>query len=167
MRRKSSGRAERPLDESAAREKCLRLLAVRARSAAELRDRLLKAGFERSVFEPALADLAAAGLVDDEEFARSWISARNPAGVGRRKLAAELALKGIARDMIERLIEEQVDEETERQQAEGVARKRLGAEWDAKALGRVRRLLLGRGYGFGIVDDVLRTIAGERIEMES
>jgi len=167
MRRRNSPRAERPLDEGSAREKCLRLLSVRARSAAELRDRLVKAGFERSVFEPVLADLAAAGLLDDEEFARSWISARKSAGIGRRRLAVELGRKGIARSMIERLLDEQVDDDTERRQAEALARKRLGAEWDAKALGRLRRLLLSRGYGFAIVDDVLRTIAGERIELES
>ena len=62
--------------------------------------------------------------------------------------------------MIERLISEHVDNDAERHQAEAVARKRLGEQWDGRQLGRVLRLLLGRGYGFEVVDDVLRVIAG-------
>ena len=129
---------------------------------AELRERLARAGFEARVAAGALAGLAEAGLIDDEEFARSWIASRKAAGIGRRKLAAELGRKGIDRSMAERLMAEQVDDEVERRQAEAVARRRLGAEWDAKTLARVRRLLLSRGYGFGTVDDVLQAIAGEQ-----
>jgi regulatory protein len=163
MGRRSSRPKERVLDEAGAREKCLRLLAVRARSTAELRERLVREGLERGVVSRLLTGLEEAGLVDDEEFARSWIASRQAAGIGRRRLAAELSRKGIARSDIERLIAEQVDDEMERRQAESVARRRLaGVQREAKALARVRRLLLGRGYGFGMVDDVLRGIAGEQ-----
>jgi regulatory protein len=165
MRRKSSERRERPLDESAAREKSLRLLSVRARSIAELRERLVRDGFEGSIVSGLLASLADVGLLDDEEFARSWITSRKATGVGRRRLAAELGRKGIARSITERLIAEHVDDEGERRQAEAIARKRLGVQWDAKKLARVRRLLISRGYGFGTVDDVLQAIAAEQEEM--
>jgi regulatory protein len=162
VRRRSSRREAPVLDETAARERCLRLLSVRARSAAELRERLVGAGFEKSVTGSVLADLAAAGLVDDEEFARSWIAARAGAGIGRHRLRAELGRKGIERGEIERLLAEQVDDEMERGRAEAIARRRLAeGTRDAKALARVRRLLLGRGYGFELVDDVLRLVAGE------
>jgi regulatory protein len=162
MRRKSSQNKGRPLDEAAARERCLRLLSVRARSGAELRERLLQVGFSRSVIGRVLAGLAEAGLVDDEEFARSWIAGRKVTGIGRRRLRAELARKGIERGMIERLIAEQVDDETERGQVETLARRRLArSSVDARTLARLRRFLIGRGYGFEMVDDALRTIAGE------
>ncbi len=160
MRRKSNKR-QQPLDETAARKKCLRLLSVRARSVAELRQRLMQDGFEQSITDTVTADLTEAGLLDDEEFARSWIASRKTAGIGRRKLALELRRKGVERRLTERLIAELLDERTEREQAETLARKRLGAEWDVKALIRIRRLLLSRGYGFGIVDDVLQAIAGK------
>jgi regulatory protein len=167
MGRKSSKRRERPLDEGAAREKCLRLLSVRARSTAELRAGLLREGFEGGIVSGVLDSLADVGLLDDEEFARSWIAGRKAAGIGRHKLAAELGRKGIDRSTTERLIAEQVDEGDERRQAEAIARRRLGAEWDAKALARVRRLLLTRGYGFGTVDEVLQAIAGEHGDLNS
>jgi regulatory protein len=162
MRRESSECKGRALDEAAARERCLRLLSVRARSAAELRERLLRTGFPRSVIEPVLAGFAEAGLVDDEEFARSWIAGRKAAGTGRRRLRAELAQKGIERSMIERLIAEQVDDETERGQVQMLVRKRLARSTvDAQTVARLRRFLIGRGYGFEMVDDALRAIAGE------
>ncbi len=162
MRRKSSGRKEPPLDEQAARERSLRLLSIRARSTEELRQRLMRDGFAAEVVTDVLAGLTDAGLLDDEEFARSWIAGRAASGIGRNRLAAELTRKGIARDVTESLMAEQIDAEAERRQAEVIARRRLGSERDAKALARVRRLLLTRGYGFATVDDALRAIAGEQ-----
>jgi regulatory protein len=162
MRRKSSGREGRALDETAARERCLRLLSVRARSAAELKERLRQAGFPPGIIGRVLPGLAEAGLIDDEEFARSWIAARKVTGIGRRRLRAELARKGVERGTIESVLAEQVDDETERDQVERLARKRLArSAADEQALARVRRFLIGRGYGFEMVDDVLRAIAGE------
>lgn len=140
----------------------MRLLSVRARSQAELRERLLGAGFPRGVIGRVLAGLAEAGLVGDEEFARSWIASRKLAGIGRRRLRAELARKGIERGTIERLIAEQVDDEMERGEVERLTRKRLDRSGgEAKALARVRRFLIGRGYGFEMVEDVLREMAGD------
>jgi len=162
MRKRNRDRKPRVLDEAAARERCLRLLSVRARSTSELRERLARAGFERTVVDPVLIGLSEAGLVDDEEFARSWIAGRASAGIGRRRLRAELARKGIERNVMERLLAEQVDDEAERGRLEILARKRLArAGMDAPTLARVRRFLIGRGYGFGMVDDVLRVVAGD------
>ncbi|MFB3881168.1 MAG: regulatory protein RecX [Armatimonadota bacterium] len=162
MRRRSRKHKEPTLDEAGARERCLRLLSVRARSAAELRARLARAGFEETVVSRALSDLAEAGLVDDEEFARSWIAGRSASGIGRHRLRSELAGKGIERAAIERLLAEQVDDRVERRRIEEIAARRLAAgPRDAKAVGRVRRLLLGRGFGYELVDDVLRAMAGE------
>jgi regulatory protein len=158
MRRKAS---PAPDDPEAARERCLRLLTVRARSAAELRDRLRRAGFADGVVEKVIADLAGAGLVDDLEFARSWVAGRQAAGgTGKQKLRWELRRKGVTNELVERVIEETVHEDTEVEQALLFAQKRLRGD-DAKALARVRRLLVGRGFGFGIVDAVMRRISSD------
>jgi len=158
MRRKAS---PAPDDPEAAREKCLRLLAVRARSGVELRDRLRRVGFARDVAEKVIADLAGAGLVDDLEFARSWVTGRQAAGgIGKQKLRWELRRKGIANELVERVIEESVDGEAEVEQALLLARKRLSGN-DAKSLARVRRLLASRGFGFDIVDAVMRRISSD------
>ena len=158
MRRKAN---PSPEDAEAARECCLRLLAAHARSAAELRDRLRRAGFATDVVEKVVTGLAGAGLVDDLEFARSWVAGRQAAGgIGKQKLRWELRRKGVANDLIERAIAEGVQEDTEAEQALLLARKRLKGS-DAKDLARVRRLLVSRGFGFDIVDAAMRRIPSD------
>jgi len=141
----------------------LRLLSRRARSAQELRGRLRRAGFEADVVEQVLADLGAAGLVDDQEFARSWVASRRAAGgAGRHKLRWELRQKGVAEHLIRQVVDEAITEEMETEQALLLARRRILGEGDAPwELARVRRLLLGRGYGFETVESVMRRIRSE------
>jgi len=159
MRKKSSPNGGS--EEQAAREKCLRLLGIRARSAAELRDRLRSAGFGRQTIGSVVSDLAGAGLVDDQEFARAWVASRLAAGgVGRQKLRWELRRKGVAEEVVRRAVEGAISDEGEAQQALELARRRLrGERADPKSLARLRRLLLGRGFGFEAVDGVMRQIA--------
>jgi len=160
MRAKSSRSG--PLDEESAREKCLRLLGTRARAAAELRQRLRTIGFEQNVIESVLADLERAGLVDDEEFARLWVEQRTAAGAGRHRLRWELRRKGVQEDLIRRAVDEAIGEEMELEQAVALAQRRLrGQSPDAPGLLRLRRYLLGRGYGSGIVERVMRRLASQ------
>ncbi|KTB47670.1 regulatory protein RecX [Dehalogenimonas alkenigignens] len=50
----------------------LKLLAYRARSEAEMRQRLSRRGFSETEIEAVMNLLKAAGLVDDSAFARAW-----------------------------------------------------------------------------------------------
>jgi len=164
MRRRSERKAEDPLDEEAARERCLRLLTQRARSGAELRERLSSAGYDEYVIARAISRLEGAGLVNDEEFARAWVTSRKAAGRGgRRRLAWELGRKGVERELIERVLTEELDDEAEMEQALELARRRLrGKRAEAKEeRSRLRRYLLGRGFGFEAVDSVLEKVIRE------
>ena len=163
MRRKASASRREARDEEAARDRCLRLLGLRARSSEELRERLTRAGFANEVIEVVLSGLERAGLVNDEEFARSWVASRQASGEsGRRKLRWELRRKGICEDLIRRVVDQEIDDETEMRQAMALAQRRLkGQPVEPKALPRLRRLLLRRGFGFDAVDSVLQSIVGE------
>ncbi len=164
MKSRPSDESNGARDEGHARAKCLALLSRRARSTAELRERLAQGGFSESVIRDVLAGLAEAGLLDDEEFARSWVASRKGAGgFGRRKLLWELSRKGVNRSVIERVLDEELDDKTELQQAAQLARKRLRAsEPSGNEMSRLRRYLLARGYGFDTVDSVLQTITREK-----
>ena len=166
MRRRTREKLSRPDDEQAARDTCLRLLSRRARSAGELRERLRTGGFSTDVAEGVLSDLEGAGLIDDEEFARSWVAGRKAAGgAARRRVFWELRRKGVDRDLIERVLSEEMDDQTELAQATQLARKKLrGQRADAMELSRLRRHLLGRGFGFGTVDSVLQAVVREEDE---
>ncbi len=163
MTRKTSPKPPPALDQEAARHKCLRLLGLRARSAAELKARLRREAFPEEVIAAVLSDLESASLVNDEEFARTWVASRQAAGgAGRRKLRWELRRKGISEDLIRQVLDAGTDDEAELRLAAQLAQRRLqGQPPEPKTLARLRRLLLGRGFGFDTVEAVLRHIAAE------
>ncbi len=163
VKTKQKSRAPTELDERAAKDKCLRLLGLRPRSAAELRARLSDSGFEDEVIGAVVGELTRSGLVDDEEFARAWVASRQASGgAGRQKLRWELRQKGLSEHLIRRFVDEGIDDQTEIQQALCLARKRLKGDLrEAKTLARLRRLLLGRGFGFETVDRVLQQLTTE------
>ena len=90
-----------PSREELARALCLRLLTARARTRAELSDQLTKRGYPGDIRDRVLDRLAAAGLVDDADFAEQWVQSRRAnAGKSKRALAAELHTKGVDNDVI-------------------------------------------------------------------
>jgi regulatory protein len=99
-------RSGRPEREEQARDLCLRLLTVRARSRAELETQLTKRGFPEDVSARVLDRLAEVGLVDDAAFAEQWVQARRVnAGKGKRALAAELRTKGVDAEVIDETLD--------------------------------------------------------------
>jgi len=74
---------------------------------AEVRRRLLGAGFPERLVEAAVARLVAAGYLDDHAFARAWVAARDrtrPRGV--LALRRELRLRGVDDAIVEAVLAE-------------------------------------------------------------
>lgn len=133
-----------------AKEACLRLLAVRARSRAELAQRLAAKGFTAEVTDRALDRLTEVGLIDDAAFAEQWVHSRHTfSGKGKQALAQELRRKGVApADAAPALDAITCDDEADRA-AELVRRKlrTLPRNLDRdKALRRLVGMLARRGY---------------------
>ena len=79
-----------------------RLLGHRARSRHELRRRLLQKGHDDAAVAEALERLAADGLLDDAEFARSYVAdKRNLNGWGSARIRRGLAELGVDHDLID------------------------------------------------------------------
>ena len=132
------------------KERALRLLTVRSRSRSELRQRLLRADFEPEEVEAALNDLEAVGLIDDEAFARELAESQRRKGMGRRAGMAALRVKGVDRELAERIAGD-VNPEDETERALEVAAKRLPRLQGLGPEARRRRLLdyvLRRGYDY-------------------
>ena len=66
-----------------AREICLRQLAVRPRTRAELAGALAKRGISEEVSAQVLDRYDEVGIIDDAAFARAWVTSRH-AGRGSR-----------------------------------------------------------------------------------
>ena len=93
-----TGGSGRPEMETAM-ERALQFLSYRARTRAEVRRRLERAGISNSIIEDVLERLVETELVDDEGFAATFVRDRlalRPTGV--RRLVEELHARGIDRD---------------------------------------------------------------------
>lgn len=88
-----------------AREKALRFLGNRPRSEWEVRQNLLKAGYEDETIDRVLERLRGVSLVDDAAFVRYWIDNRaqfKPRG--EIALRQELRRKGVPREVIDEVL---------------------------------------------------------------
>lgn len=80
-----------------ARTAALRALALRRLTEAQLRERLLRKGFEDDAVEEAVAACKSFGYLDDQLFAQLYVDGRRKA-VGDARLVAELVKRGIDRE---------------------------------------------------------------------
>ena len=84
-----------------------RFLEARPRSIAEVRRRLVGAGYRDELVEGAIAKLLEFGVLDDQAFARMWVESRDRARPrGERAIRQELIQKGIERETIELVLGE-------------------------------------------------------------
>jgi regulatory protein len=88
-------------------DRALDLLALRGRSVAELRRKLIQKGEPADAVDETIARLVDQKLLDDAEYARQFARAKVVgAGASRRRIAAELARKGVSRDLADQAIDE-------------------------------------------------------------
>ncbi|HEX7744239.1 MAG TPA: regulatory protein RecX [Micromonosporaceae bacterium] len=105
--RTQSGESEAPVGDrersepaELAREICLRQLAVRPRTRAELATALRRRGISDEVAAQVLDRYDEVGLIDDAAFARAWVTSRHHGrGLARRALANELRQRGVDVDV--------------------------------------------------------------------
>ncbi|WP_328286532.1 recombination regulator RecX [Rhodococcus sp. JS3073] len=145
--------------ETQAKDLCLRLLTDRARSRAELAERLAKKGYSAEVAERVLDRLAEVGLVNDADFAQQWVHSRHTySGKGKRALALELRRKGIGQDDAAEALA-QIDSEDERARATELVAKKLrtvSADDRDRAVRRLVSMLARRGFPQGMAFEVVK-----------
>ncbi|WP_067635266.1 regulatory protein RecX [Devriesea agamarum] len=140
----------------------MRLLADRRRSRYELAEALQRRDVTPELAEECLARIERAGLIDDLEFARSWISQRQ-----RRRhrsataLAAELHSRGVSSDDITRAMRETAVAD-EAELCRDLVQRRLRSMGDLQHTDprRVKRRLVDslgrRGFSPGLAQRVVR-----------
>ncbi|GAB3550374.1 regulatory protein [Actinopolyspora lacussalsi] len=167
----SGDTAGKSADERTARETVYRLLAVRARSRAELLRALLRGGVAPETAEDVLDKFVAAGLVDDAAFAAEWVRGRHrQRGLGRGALREELRDKGIEEETAAEALHE-VDTDSEVERARELVRRKSRGMSGVEPRARMRRLLgmlARKGYGqalaFRVVREEMEAIeAGESV----
>lgn len=153
-----------------AREICLRQLALRPRTRAELAGALARKGISEEVSAEVLDRYDEVGLIDDAAFARAWIFSRHTGrGLARRALANELRQRGVDGDIASEALDE-LDESTEAEMARVLVERKLrSARGEPDAIfRRLVGMLARKGYPPGVairaVKDALAAQSAEAAE---
>jgi len=168
-----------------AREAALRLLAVRPRSRRELQDRLRRKEIPAGIIRDVLDRLVELRLLNDADFARALVRDRlRLRPKGRRALSAELARKGVAREVSDEVMDE-IFAEMETSEAEVADRVAAGwlkrqpsktrtalfegprSEAGAKAWRRGLGHLARKGFGGGLARTALDRALKDRAALDS
>jgi regulatory protein len=151
----AEGSREKPPQQSEperAREICLRQLAVRPRTRAELAKALSAKGISDEVTAEVLDRYDEVGIIDDAAFARAWVSSRHQGrGLARRALANELRQRGVDAEVASEALEA-VDDEAEAEAARALVDRKLRTATgppDA-VFRRLVGMLARKGYPAGI-----------------
>jgi regulatory protein len=137
------------------------LLKFRQRSEKEIYLRLKKKKFSQEIISQVLSFLRDKGFIDDQLFAKAWISSRLKKPLGLRRVREELKIKGIEKGIIEGEISAVKKDYSEADAVISVAKKRLsilkGIEPD-KAKRRVYAYLIRRGFSPEIAIDAINNL---------
>lgn len=135
-----------------AREICLRQLAVRPRTRAELAKALSRRGIAGDVAAAVLDRYDEVGMIDDAAFAKAWVSSRHHGrGLASRALAQELKQRGVSQEDASEALSE-LDSETEAQTALALAMRKLRTmHGEPEAVfRRLAAMLARKGYPGGV-----------------
>ena len=138
-------------------------LAYSAKTRGQLRKKLQAEGFEAELIEPLLDKFEAAKLIDDAEYAQSFVAQKSRTKkLSRAALRRELAERGVRGEEAENALAQRTDEQEREDAAELVSKKlRPGMDLSDRAeKDKVTRRLLGmlarRGYSSSVSMSVIR-----------
>ena len=150
----------------------LKLLAVRARSEQQLREKLLaKAWLDPQLIEVCIARLKELGYVNDRTFALNFALSRlQLRALGKARLRRELVEKKVPRELIDETLEKVFAEVLEEDSLKRAIEKHLrihGKPTDPKSTRRILAYLIRQGFAYDLVMKKLRALQMEVDEEES
>lgn len=148
----ATAQPQTPYEKTLAR--AFRLLAAKARSVAELRERLLEKA-EAEVVEQALARLTELGYINDDSYARSFANSRlSYKPLGRVRLRQDLQRKQLSNQVVEQALDHAYTEHSEEELIDRAIEKRLrlkGAPTTREEAKKLFDYLLRRGFSYDLV----------------
>ena len=142
-----------------AMQRALGFLSYRPRSVEEVRKNLRKHEIPEAVIAETVERLQRNGLLGDAAFAQVWVENRSTFRPrGKRALKMELRQKGLADDLIQETLAENVDEEVlALAAAQKYVRKLNGLDWQAFRQ-KLGGFLMRRGFGYEVIAPVLKQV---------
>ena len=149
-------------EKTRAKEKALSYLNYRARSIEELKRKLEEKNFSNRVIRQVIDDLIRVGLLDDKQFAATYVHSRMvQKPMGKRLLRQELLSKGIDEEMADEAVDEGFGSRSETEVARGLIQKRLrGLNPGKKDLEKQRKrlsdFLFRRGFNWEVINEAFQ-----------
>lgn len=139
-----------------AKRKALHLLNAMGRTESQLRQKLKQSGYTDDITEEAIAYVKSFGYINDEAYARSFIENRK-GKKSKKELAALLAQKGLAKDVINQVFSEcYANEDSKEAIKELLRRKNYNPETtDYKETQKILGFLTRKGFSY---DDIRQVI---------
>ena len=135
--------------------RALNLLGYRARSEAEIRDRLTRYGYIRETTDAVVLRLQELGYLDDAAFAR--LKAREKARrYGPRRVSLELKKSGVRETLAREIVQEEFAGRSEVEEARSAASRRYNGRGSDAEARRVYGFLVRRGYSAEVCAQVAR-----------
>jgi len=143
--------------------RAIKLLTIKPRSVAELRERLLQGkNTNADIVETVISRLEEYGYLNDERFAFSYASLKvKQRPVGRRRLERDLKLKKVENSVAEGALELVYAETPEEQLIDAAIEKRIRVRGKPKSRIEAKKLfdhLLRQGFEFELVSDKVRAL---------
>lgn len=143
--------------------RAIKLLTIKPRSVAELRQRLLQGrNVNKTVVDTVISRLEEYGYLDDERFAFSYASLKvKQRPLGRRRLQRDLKLKQVSNSVAEETLELVYAETPEEKLIDAAIEKRIRLRGRPQTRIEAKKLfdhLLRQGFEFELVSEKIRAL---------
>ncbi len=149
--------------------KSFKFLSYRPRSEKEVRDYLVKKKADDLTLERIIKNLKENNFVNDLDFTKWWIEQRTKfRPKATRIIKLELIRKGIAKDLIDRVLQDKtVETESDLDKARKIAKKKLlryKNEEPPKKYEKMVRFLASRGFDWDTIKEVVDQLVPNRYD---
>lgn len=141
-----------------AKKRALAILIKRDQTEAQLRDKLLKAQTDRQSLEEAMDFVRSQGYIDDEKYARDYLHSRRTKK-SFRQIRADLIRKGIPRDILDRVFDENEEQNGHDLQQLFERYIRRFPDFDRDAARRTYAHFARKGYASDLISSMIRARA--------
>jgi regulatory protein len=142
-------------------QRALNFISYRMRSEKEIHQNLQKHNTPEKVITEVLARMRKSGLVNDLQFAQTWVENRSTFRPrGQRALTIELRQKGIADETIDEALRDLDEEPLAYQAALKQSRRYAGLEWMAFRQ-KMSAFLARRGFNYEVAKPVIEQVWAE------
>jgi regulatory protein len=171
--RKTEADESAPLDPAKARERVFqragRLLAAKARSVEELRERLLEGrGATGPIVDTVIERLREYGYLNDARYAQNYASLRvQQKPIGRQRLERDLRMKKIDKQTVDAALDQVFESTPEADLIDRAIAKRIRLRGRPQTRAEAKKLfdhLLRQGFAFELVSEKVRAVVKAEVD---